>query len=129
MKSMSLAKNIQGKLGEDFAVSYLKRQNFRILVRNFRIRGGEIDIVAIDPSTGLGPPALVFVEVKTRTSNEFGTPLEAIGYYKMRSLIKTAHFFKAKHHNLPELMRIDGVAVLLGKNNELLEIKLVKNIS
>ena len=120
---MSLAKNIQGKLGEDFAVSYLKRQGFRILTRNFRIRGGELDIVAIDKDT------LVFIEVKTRTSNDFGTPLEAIGYYKLRSLIKTAEFFKMKHRNLPELMRIDAVSVMIGGNNELLEIELVKNIS
>lgn len=120
---MSLQKNIQGRIGEDFAVSYLKRQGFRILTRNFRIRGGEIDIVAIDNDT------LVFVEVKTRTSNEFGTPLEAIGYYKLRSLIKTAEFFKMKHNNLPELMRIDAVAVKVGQNNELLDVELVKNIS
>lgn len=120
---MSLAKNIQGKLGEDFAVSYLKRQGFRILTRNFRIRGGEIDIVAVDKDT------LVFIEVKTRSSNEFGTPLEAIGYYKLRSLIKTAEFFKLQHRNLPDLMRIDAVSVMLDRNNELIKVELVKNIS
>lgn len=126
---MSLVKNIQGKLGEDFAVSYLKRQGFQILTRNFRIRGGEIDVVAIEPSTSLRPETLVFIEVKTRTSNEFGTPLEAIGYYKLRSLIKTAEFFKLKHRNLPELMRIDAVSVMLDRNNELIKVELVKNIS
>ena len=126
---MSLAKNIQGKIGEDLAAAYLRKQGFRILTRNFRIRGGELDIIAIDPSAGSGQEALVFIEVKTRTSNDFGTPLEAIGYYKLRSLIKTAEFYKLKHRNLPELMRIDAVSVMLGLNNELLEIELVKNIS
>jgi putative endonuclease len=120
---MSTKKMVAGKAGEDFAVSYLKRQGFQILTRNFRIRGGELDIVAIDKDT------LVFIEVKTRSSGDFGTPLEAIGYYKMRSLIKTAEFYKMKYRNLPELMRIDAVSVMVGKDNELLEIELVKNIS
>jgi putative endonuclease len=78
---------------------------------------------------GIDKDTLVFVEVKTRTSNDFGTPLEAIGYYKIRSLIKTAHVFKMKHRNVPELMRIDAVSVMISANNELLEIELVKNIS
>jgi putative endonuclease len=119
----------QGKRGEEFAVSYLRKQGFRIIDRNFRIRGGELDIIAIEKSKLTGQETLVFIEVKTRSSNQFGAPLEAIGYYKLRSLIKTAEFFKLTHRNLPELMRIDAVAVMLGANNELLDVELVKNIS
>lgn len=118
-----MQKLVQGKLGEDFAVSYLKRQGFRILTRNFRIRGGEIDIIAIDKDT------LVFIEVKTRTSNQFGTPLEAISYFKLKSLVKTAQFYKLQHRNLPELMRIDAVSVEIDANNQLLNIELVKSIT
>ncbi len=72
---------------------------------------------------------LVFVEVKTRSSNNFGTPLEAIGYYKLRALIKATQFYKMNHPKLPDLMRIDAVSVMVGENNELLDIELVKNIS
>jgi len=56
-----------GKLGEDLAVSYLKKLGYKIISRNFRIRGGEIDIVAIDGDV------LVYVEVKTRTSHQLDT--------------------------------------------------------
>jgi putative endonuclease len=126
---MSLFKNIQGKRGEDLAVSYLRKLGFRIIERNFRIRGGEIDIVAIETSKLTHEQTLVFIEVKTRSSGKFGTPLEAITYYKLRSLIKTAAFYRLKHPQLPELMRIDAVAVILSASNELIEIELVKNIS
>lgn len=126
---MSAKKMAAGKAGEEFAVSYLKRQGYQIIGRNFRIRGGEIDIVAIETSKLTGSKTLVFVEVKTRSSDEFGTPLESITYYKLKSLIKTAQFYKMMHRNLPELMRIDAVSVEIGSANELLNIELVKNIT
>jgi len=119
--------------GEQFAVEFLTSQGFQVIDRNFRIRGGEIDIIAIDPSTSSGPmggeKTLVFIEVKTRSSADYGEPLEAIGYYKMRSLIKTTQFYKMKHPRLPDLMRIDAVSVLLNDVGELIDIELVKNIT
>lgn len=125
---MSLAKNIQGKRGEDLAVSYLQKNGYQVIDRNFRIRGGEIDIIAIDKDTS-GQKTLVFIEVKTRSSNDYGTPLEAIGYFKLKSLIKTAQFYKASHRLLPELLRIDAIAVSINAQEQLLDIELVKNIS
>ena len=112
-----------GKLGEDIAVEYLKKQGLKIIERNFRIRGGEIDIVALDGSI------LAFVEVKTRRSNEFGSPLEAITPWKLRALVKSAQFYKVKHPRLPEAMRIDAVAIVLYNQNNVISIELVKNIS
>ena len=117
------SKKDEGDLGEKLAVDYLEKQGFQILTRNFRIRGGEIDIIAIDGNT------LAFIEVKTRRSWEFGTPLEAITPWKLRAVIKTAHFYKQTHRNLPELMRIDAVAIVLGRDNEIISLELVKNIS
>ena len=124
-----LAKQIAGKLGEDHAVIFLKKNGFKIIDRNFRIRGGEIDIVAIDRSINSGQEALVFIEVKTRKTDEFGTPLESITPWKMRALIKAAEFYKSTHKNLPDLMRIDAVAVVLNPDNSIFSINLVKNIS
>jgi putative endonuclease len=124
---MSLSKQIEGKRGEDAAVAYLKKEGFQILDRNFRIRGGEIDIVAIDATDG--EAVLAFIEVKTRSSSEFGTPLEAITPWKIRALIKTAQFYKLKHPRLPELMRIDAVAVLIDRGTGISTITLVKNIT
>jgi putative endonuclease len=125
----NLFKQEEGKLGEDFAVSYLKKIGYKIIDRNFRIQGGEIDIIALDPSTGSGQAVLVFIEVKTRKSSEFGTPLEAITYWKIKSLIKTAHFYKTKHPSLSEEMRIDAIGIMLDKFNNLISIELVKNVT
>ena len=115
-------------LGEDKACEYLKKLGFKIIERNFRKGYGEIDIVAIDPSAGSGQAVLVFIEVKTRTSNQFGSPLEAITYGKLRTLIHTAQYYKLTHRNLPESLRIDAVAVILN-GNEVQNIELTKNIT
>ena len=116
------------KLGEDKACEYLKKIGFKIIDRNFRKSYAEIDIVAIDPTEGKGKEVLVFVEVKTRTSNAFGTPLESINYWKLRSLTKAAQFYKLTHSNLPDGLRIDAISVMLnGVETE--NIELIKNIS
>ena len=113
-------------LGENKACEYLKKLGFKIIERNFRKGYGEIDIVAIDQSEK--EKVLVFVEVKTRTSNSYGSPLEAITYWKLKSLIKTAQYYKMTHRNLPDALRIDAVSVLLNGNN-VESIELTRNIS
>lgn len=124
---MARDKKIEGELGETLAVAFLKKNNFRIIERNFRMRNGEIDIIAID--THEKPPVLSFVEVKTRKTTEFGMPLESIGYYKLQALYRTAQYYKLSHPQLPDSLRIDAVSVLLNPDNSLCEIQLVKNIS
>lgn len=119
--------NPTAKLGEDKACEYLKKLGFKIIDRNYRKGYGEIDIVATEVTKKAGK-VLVFVEVKTRTSNQFGSPLEAISYWKLRTLIKTAQFYKLTHPNLPESLRIDAVAVILN-GNKVQNIQLTKNIS
>ena|SRR5689334_22974058 len=109
--------NPVGKKGEDLAVQFLKKKGWKILERNYRKQYGEIDVIAIDPGTpsissGKKEPVLVFVEVKTRTSNVFGTPLEAITSWKLKPLLKTAELYIASHKNLPDAQRIDAIAVL-----------------
>lgn len=120
---MFTRKQLSGIEGEKIAVSYLRQKGYRIIERNFHGRGGEIDIIALDSDT------LVFVEVKARSTEEFGSPLEAITYRKMKSLIKTAQFYKIKNPKLPEAMRIDAVAISLDSANKVKSIELVKNIS
>ena len=72
--------------GEDTAYDHLKNQGYRVVARNFRSRKGrgEIDLVAWDGDE------LVFVEVKTRKNEDFGTPLEAVGADKRGHLVRTA---------------------------------------
>ncbi|KKS02945.1 hypothetical protein A2W70_00760 [Candidatus Curtissbacteria bacterium RIFCSPLOWO2_02_41_11] len=109
-----------GKYGEDLACRYLQKQGYKILERNFRIRGGEIDIVAIDGQT------LVYVEVKARTSYQFGLPEESITPFKIKFLQRAAKFYRNNRRNLPELERIDVVAVdLIDSQNP--QFRLIKN--
>ena len=103
------------KIGEELAAEYLRKKGYKIIDRNFRKGYGEVDIVAIeDPNSS--EKTLVFVEVKTRTSNLYGSPLEAINY-------------KLIHPNLPDALRIDAISVELFHANKPKEIKHIKNIS
>lgn len=109
--------------GEQLATTYLQKKNFTILDRNFRKGYGEIDIVALQNNI------LVFVEVKTRSQNDFGNPLEAITPWKIKTIVKTAQLYKLLHPNLPDAMRIDAIAVCLSTNRALLTIEHIENIS
>ncbi len=113
----------EGNSGEDIAAEYLKDNGFAIIERNFRIRGGEIDIIATKNNI------LIFVEVKTRTSTQFGTGFEAITPWKLTALIKSAQFYKVTHKNLPEEMRIDAISVLLASDNSLKNLEHMENIT
>ena len=78
-----------GRLGEDETSLYLQRNNYYILIRNFNTYYGEIDIVAKDIKTD----EYVFIEVKTRTTKEFGRPSEAVNTYKVGKIIKSSKYF------------------------------------
>jgi len=112
-------KTVIGKLGEDLACKFLTQNKYKIIERNFRIRGGEIDIIALDQGI------LVYVEVKTRTSHDFGLPEEAVTYHKIKFLERASKFYRAQRHNLPAQERIDVVSVDL--SNPTPTIKLIKN--
>lgn len=79
-----------GLSGEELACKFLIKQGYKILERNYRIRGGEIDIVCKDGEY------LVFVEVKTRYSHEYGLPSQSITPWKIKALLKTAAFYVQK---------------------------------
>lgn len=110
-----------GKFGEDLACEYLKNQGYKIIDRNFRIRGGEIDIIAIDNNT------TVYIEVKTRSSHEFGLPEESVTYHKLKFLERAAKFYRSNHKHLPELERIDVLSVDLSEKDP--HYNLIKNAS
>lgn len=112
-----------GKEGEEIAAKYLQSKGFVILEHNFHKRYSEIDIVARDKMT------LVFVEVKTRIGNKFGSPEEAITPWKLHNLIKSAQYYKLLHQNLPDDMRIDVVTIVLSSINEVEKISHYKNVT
>lgn len=110
-------------LGEETACRFLLKKGYKILERNFRRGYGEIDIIALHENI------LVFVEVKTRSSDKFGTPFEAITQTKLRLLVKGANFYKYVLHNeLPDEMRIDAIGVRVW-GGEVLSIEHIENIS
>lgn len=120
---MFQTKKDEGKRGEEIAADFLKKQGCEILVKNFRAKSGEVDIIALDKNT------LVFVEVKTRKSFEYGLPIEAITKRKIKSIVNVAQYFKLIHPKLPDSLRIDAISVKLNQNNEAEEIEHFKNIS
>lgn len=112
-----------GNRGEDLACEFLSKQGYKILERNYRIRGGEIDIVAREGEW------LIFVEVKTRYSHEYGVPQESITPYKMRALLKTALFYVVKSKWGDKPYRLDLVAIDYANSQDQPEVELIKNIS
>lgn len=112
-----------GKQGENLAVRHLKRNKYKILEKNFRSKFGEIDIIAQEGDF------LVFVEVKTRWSEKFGSPEEAITPWKIKRVIKTGQYYKSLHPELPEALRIDVVAIELSPAGGVEKIRLIKNTS
>ena len=83
-------KKVLGKKGEKLVEDYLKKQGCVILSRNFRTPFGEADIIAKDGDE------IAFVEVKTRTSNKYGAPKEAVGKDKQRRYKKIAQVYWLK---------------------------------
>nr|WP_307083327.1 YraN family protein [Arthrobacter agilis] len=101
-----LAKDQLGRRGEATAADYLHQAGLRIVDRNWRCAAGEIDLVAVDGST------LVIVEVKTRSSDDFGQPLEAITAAKLERLYLLASKWARAHNLRFSGFRIDAVGVL-----------------
>lgn len=96
-----------GKKGEELAIERLRALKYRVLERNFKCPLGEIDIIARDKNM------LVFIEVKTRATRDFGGPAAAVHERKQRQLSKVALLYlnQKKLFNIPA--RFDVVAVEL----------------
>lgn len=112
-----------GILGENLAVKFLTSHGYKIIERNFKKRYGDIDIVALDDET------LVFVEVKTRKSDEYGPGEDTITPYKMRSLVKSSQYYCYKKEIEDKPMRIDLVCVEMTDDLKVQKIEVYKNIT
>jgi putative endonuclease len=97
---------LQGRKGERMACRFLLRQGFDILARRYRSRLGELDIVAFESDI------LVFIEVKMRSSRQFGEPWEFVDWQKQQKLRRTAEAFIADHDLSQYTYRFDIVSVL-----------------
>lgn len=100
-----------GKIGEEIAAKHLQDKGFKILARNWRIEKWEVDIIAEDKEEH------VFVEVKTRFSEDYGNPADAVTKKKQRYLISAANLY-AHQNNYEGKMRFDVVCVYLEKGKK-----------
>ena len=110
-----------GIRGEKLAKDFLKKRGYRIVETNYRCPEGEIDIVAKHKDS------LAFVEVRTKTSLEFGSPEESITPTKKERMRATASHYRQTHNDLPLLWRIDFVAVELNQEGKPSRIELIEN--
>ena len=106
-----------GGEGEELAVRYLKTHGYRIIERNFRCPLGEIDVIARHGGY------LVFVEIKSRSSSDFGFPQEAVHHYKQRRIIQAAKTYLAQRR-LGDTVhaRFDVVAVERGPSGATIDV-------
>ena len=100
-----------GALGEQLAVDYLGQLGLRVVVRNWRCRYGELDIIAADDAAR----AVVFVEVKTRTGDQFGGVEQAVTPAKVRRLRRLAGLWLAQQQGSWATVRIDVIAIRIGR--------------
>jgi putative endonuclease len=108
-----------GKKGEEVALRFLKKRGYRIIEKNYVCKMGEMDIIAREKDT------LAFIEVKTRTTTEFGPPQLAVNASKQRQLSKVALNYLKEKQLEDVKARFDVVAILLGQKRE--EIDLIRD--
>jgi putative endonuclease len=107
--------NPRGREAETQAALFLQRRGYKILERNFSVRGGEIDLVAREGKT------LCFVEVKSRRSSAFGHPAEAVNWKKQQRLIRAAQVYLLAHAGAAQpACRFDIVSICADEEPQLL---------
>ena len=115
----------KGKRGEDIAESYLIKNNFQIIEKNFSNRFGEIDIIATKGKH------LHFVEVKLKTGEDFGTPEEMINKRKLHQIKRIAELFLLKNKTLAvsfPYFQIDAVCIVLDSLGEVSRLNYYENL-
>ena len=111
-----------GKRAENLAKDYFLSHGFRILTRNFRCRIGELDLVVLDPDR-----TVVFVEVRARRSDRFGSPAESINHKKQDKLLKLAAWYIQSRRLENTLCRIDVVSVLIPEDGGPVNLHHIRN--
>jgi len=110
-----------GLTGERVACDFLEKNGYHVIETNYRCPGGEIDIIARQENT------LVFIEVRTKKSVQFGSPEESITPAKMARLRTVAAHYGQNRSNLPTLWRIDVVAIQMDRKDRVTRIEIIEN--
>ena len=103
---MTLMRTQRGEAAEELAAQYLLAHGLKILARNLRCKAGELDLVCLDGAV------LAIVEVRQRSSAEFGGALGSVTWAKQRKIIRAAHYFLLREKHWRNLsMRFDVLAI------------------
>jgi putative endonuclease len=109
-----------GSKGDELAVQYLKKKGYKVIEKNYHCQGGEIDLIAREGDT------LVFVEIKARSSLDFGLPQDAVDRFKQKKICRAATAYLAEHRLSEDIAaRFDVVAVRLTPSGP--DIELIKD--
>ncbi len=111
----------RGQAAEDAAARYLQSRGYRILVRNWRTRYGELDMIAEDRA------ALVFVEVRSKFADDPTTPQETITLAKQRQVSRAAVAYVSQHNIQDRDCRFDVVEVFLNRDGKPVRVNLIQN--
>ena len=106
-------KKLLGRVGEKKAGEFLKKKGYKILETNYKTHVGEIDVIAMDDEQ------VVFVEVKTRTNDDFGSPSEAVNRKKQEKYYKVATEFLMREELSDRVCRFDVVEIENGQINHI----------
>jgi len=120
MGNFHLSNREIGEWGEQIAVDFLNNHNVKIVDRNIRTNYGEIDIL------GQKDGVLIFFEVKTRRTGDFGNPEDAVNNIKQEHMKNSALEFIQSNQDMEMDWRIDVIAIYVDKENEL-QIRWFKN--
>lgn len=118
---MTVQRKLLGRRGEEAAVHYLEENGYRVLNKNYSCRFGEIDMVALDRET------LVFVEVRSRSSEEFGLAQESVNVRKQLKLRKLAWQYLKAEGQTGRNCRFDVIAVLFDRDGKVKRIEHIEN--
>lgn len=110
-----------GKIGEKMAIEHLKSKKYQIVSQNYRTRYGEIDLIAKKENK------LVFVEVRTKRNEQFGSPEDTLNQKKLKKVWANAQAY-IKIKKWPGPGQIDAVCLVLNKDNTLQRINHYENI-
>lgn len=110
-----------GDLGEKLAADYIKEKGYKIIKMNYRCPFGEIDIIAKYKDY------YVFIEVKSRSGNTYGNPIESITKTKIKHILKTIGFFVNEYRIYDTNIRIDAIEVYI-YNGKKISINHIENI-
>src|SRR5258708_9273758 len=113
-------------MGEQMAADFLSKNGYEILEKNFHTRFGEIDLIVSKNQK------LIFVEVKLKVGEDFGTPEEMITKYKLRQIQRTGEMFlmiKPEYEKFYDSFQIDAVCIVMDKNREIKRIDHYENIT